>query len=111
MIEVDEKFKKRFPNIYRELQEGLSVRIDAVRSSEEEAEKAARTLENYDPTVIDFIRRCDTEEQALEIINYMEKRGEITSEYAKRLREQLVRDGVRSFGKKREPGCYERGDY
>ncbi|MFN4132984.1 MAG: DUF2095 family protein [Candidatus Hadarchaeales archaeon] len=108
MIEVDEEFKKKFPNLYRELHEGLRVRIHAVRSSEEEAEKIA--ISNYEPTVIDFIRRCDTEEQALEIINFMEKRNEITSEYAKRLREQLVREGVRSFGKKREPGCYERGE-
>lgn len=111
MIEVDEKFRKRFPNICRELEGVRGIRINAVRSSGEEAEKAARSLGGYEPTVIDFIRRCDTDDQALEIINFMEGKGEITPAYARELRGQLLRDGVRSFGKKREPGCYERGDY
>jgi hypothetical protein len=106
----DEEFRRRFPNLSRELADGRGVRIDAVRSSPEEAEKAAHGLEGYEPTVIDFIRRCETDEEALEIIDFMEKRGEIAPEYAKRLRSQLVRLGVRSFGKRRMPGCYERGE-
>jgi hypothetical protein len=58
------------------------------------------------PDVIDFIRRCDTEEQAEEIIAYMEKRGEIEKQYAERLRKQLKDKGVRSFGLKKEENYY-----
>jgi hypothetical protein len=58
------------------------------------------------PDVIDFIRRCDTEEQAEEIIGYMEKRGEIEKQYARKLREQLKDKGVRSFGPKKEEDYY-----
>jgi hypothetical protein len=58
------------------------------------------------PDVIDFIRRCDTEEQAEEIIAYMEKRGEIEKQYAERLRKQLKDKGVRSFGPKKEENYY-----
>jgi hypothetical protein len=85
-----------------------TIRINAIRSSFEEAEKVASAFEGYEPTVIDFIRRCETEEQALEIIDFMEKRGEITQDYAKRLKNQLAKLGVRSFGEQKKPGYYER---
>ncbi|HEX9261039.1 MAG TPA: DUF2095 family protein, partial [Candidatus Bathyarchaeia archaeon] len=55
---------------------------------------------------VDFIRRCDTEAQAQEIIAYLQKKGEITIEYADELRCQLKRDGVRSFGPKKEENYY-----
>jgi hypothetical protein len=58
------------------------------------------------PDVIDFIRRCDDEQQAKEIINYMEKREEINREYAQKLRKQLNEKGVRSFGSKKENDYY-----
>jgi hypothetical protein len=51
--------------------------------------------------VIDFLRRCDTEEQGLEIIDYLKKRGEISEKYATELKMQLLRDGIRSFGPKK----------
>jgi len=63
-------------------------------------------LRHFNPQAVDFIRRCDTEVQAEEIISYLEKRGEITKEYAKELRCQLKRDGVRSFGSKKEEYHY-----
>ena len=106
---MDEKFKKRFPHLAAELGGKGTIQISAVRTSIEEGEKVA-DLSGYVPGAVDFIRRCDTEEQALEIIEYLEKRGEITPEYAAKLRRQLVEQGLRSFGPKREPGCYERGE-
>ena len=45
-------------------------------------------------------------EQAEEIINYLEKRCEISSEFAKNLRNQLKTKGVRSFGMKKEDEYY-----
>jgi hypothetical protein len=108
-MEIDKKsFKKMFPNLSEELEGGEGkVPIDAVRTDPDAAEKAVPDkFRNYDPTVVDFIRRCDTEEQAEAIIAFLEKRGELTEEYAAKLREQLKREGVRSFGSKKEEHYY-----
>lgn len=121
---IDKKsLKKMFPNLYRELEEGENkVSIDAVRKDALSAEEAAceecdeeefvpcnetsDKLRHFNPTVVDFIRRCDTEAQAEEIIAYLQKKGEISEECANELRCQLKRDGVRSFGPKKEENYY-----
>ena len=108
-MEIDRKtFRKLFPNLYREMElKKMSIAIDAVRLDEAEAEKeASRPKGPTMPTPIDYLRRCDTDEEALEVISYLERRGEITSEHAERLRKQVTEHGVRSFGKKREWGYY-----
>jgi hypothetical protein len=108
-MEIDEKsFKKMFPNLSKDLEgEESKVTIDAVRTNTSEAEKAVpHKFRNYNPTVVDFIRRCDTEAEAEVIIAYLEKRRELTKEYANKLREQLKREGVRSFGSKKEENYY-----
>ena len=101
-------FKKMFPNLSEELEGGnRKVTIDSVRTDPDTAEKSVSDkFRNYDPTVIDFIRRCDTEAQAEEIIAYLEKKGEVTKEYAAKLRKQLKRKGVRSYGPKKEDNYY-----
>ena len=122
---IDKKsLKKMFPNLYKELQTSeKKVSIDAVRRNPLEAEAAAYDeeceedefvscnetpdkLRHFNPSAVDFIRRCDTEAQAQEIIAYLQKKGEITIEYADKLRFQLKRDGVRSFGPKKEENYY-----
>ena len=104
-----EEFEKRFPALAKELEEG-GVPIEAFRADEEEGELEAepRSFAGYEPTVIDFLRRCETDDEALEIINWMESRGEITPEIAKELRITLAKKGVRAFGPKKEWGWYER---
>ncbi len=127
-----EYLKKMFPHLYKELEEGENkVSINAVRKNAMEAEEEAceseecsecgggeeetaectpttDKLRHFDPQAVDFIRRCDTEAQAEEIIAYLQKKGEITKEYAQELRCQLKRDGVRSFGPKKEENHYFR---
>ena len=108
-VEVDKKrFKKMFPHLAKEMEvKEHGVAITSVRSDAQTAEEASsEKFAGYIPDVIDFIRRCDNEQQAKEIINYMEKRGEINREYAQRLRKQLKEKGVRSFGSKKEDGYY-----
>lgn len=63
-------------------------------------------LRHFNPQAVDFLRRCDTEAQAEEIITYLEKKGEITREYACELRAQMKKDGVRCFGPKKEENHY-----
>jgi len=109
IVEIDKKsFKKMFPKLSEELEGGESkVTIDSVRTDSDNAEKSlSDKFRNYNPTVVDFIRRCDTEAQAETIIAYLEKRGELTKEHAEALREQLKRKGVRSFGSKKEDNYY-----
>ncbi|MGC8816454.1 MAG: DUF2095 family protein [Candidatus Hadarchaeum sp.] len=104
----EEEFRKKYPNLARELGGKGSIRINSVRSTVDEGERAACSDHGYQPTAVDFIRRCSTEEQALEIINYLEGRKEIDEDHAKRLRRQLVERGLNSFGSHKEPGYYDR---
>lgn len=108
-METDKKsFKKMFPHLSKELElEDSKVAINSVRTDADAAENAIATkFRDYNPSVVDFIRRCDTEKQAEKIIAYLEKRGELTEEYATALRQQLKKKGVRSFGSKKEDNYY-----
>jgi len=108
-VEFDkEAFKKMFPNLAKELEsDDHNVAINSVRTDVQSGEKAtSERFVHYMPDVIDFIRRCDTVEQAEEIIAYLEKRGEIEKQYAEKLRKQLKEKGVRSFGPKKEENYY-----
>lgn len=103
-----ETFRKLFPNLAKEMESWENkTAMDSVRTDVQEGERAAsKRFTFYDPDIIDFIRRCDTEAQAEEIIAYMEKRGEIEKEYAVKLRKQLKEKGARSFGPKKEENYY-----
>jgi hypothetical protein len=105
-----DQFKRTFPNLAREINdEEKKVTIASIRTDIETAEKTATTqksFSNYDPDVVDFLRRCDNKQQAEEIISYMQDRGEIPPDYANRLRQQLRKKGIRSFGSKKEEGYY-----
>ncbi len=109
-----QKFQKRFPHLAAELvTTRSSVSIDGVRWEETDRTQVTPTSDRarftgFSPDVIDFIRRCNTEQEALEIITYLEKRGEIDNSYAKTLRHQLKTRGLRSFGSKKSWGHYER---
>jgi hypothetical protein len=122
--------RKMFPHLYDELQSGdVKVPIDGIRKNAAEAEGEVEEcgcdeyrepmdtpqqnvmpdkLRHFNPQAVDFLRRCDTEAQAEEIIAYLEKKGEITIEYACELRCQMKKDGVRAFGPKKEDNHYFR---
>ncbi len=106
-----------FPHLSKELEgEESKVTIESVRANPEEAEKdltevetvSADQFRHFNPDVVDFLRRCDTDAQAEEIISYMEKRSELTKERAAELRKQLKKHGVRCFGPKKEENYYFR---
>ena len=104
-----EEFEERFPALAKELEgEGVPIEAYRVEDGEDSIDKKEMDFAGYNPTVIDFLRRCSTDDEALEIINWMEERGEITHEMAKELRITLVKKGVRAFGPKKEWGWYER---
>ena len=108
-MDIEKKrFRRMFPHLAEELESGdCGTKINSVRSDPTTGEKAvSKRFIGYTPDVIDFLRRCDEEKQAEEIIRYLEKRGEISLEYARKLRKQLKEKGVRSFGSKKESDYY-----
>lgn len=109
-MEIDKKrLKKLFPHLAEEMDQGQeAISIDSYgRDAVESNRDATGRFTGYEPTVIDFIRRCDREEQAKEIIDFMEKRSEISRDYAESLREKIRKEGLRSLGQKKKPGFYE----
>lgn len=104
-----EFFKKKFPHLYDEVKNRTkSISVDGVRTSSEEGKKASKSDESSVPNVVDYIRLCKDEDEAIEIIDYMEDEGKIEPEYSTKLKTQLVKQGLRSFGSKRKPGEYEK---
>lgn len=105
-----DRFKKLFPHLAREMEGGRS-RVDMNDDLEAGGPKAndeGQKWAGYDPDVVDFIRRCETVEQVEEVVDYMESHGEITAERAAEIRKQIVEEGLRSFGPKKEMGFYNR---
>jgi hypothetical protein len=105
-------FKRLFPHIAEEIETDASKvdlnKINEPTPSTEPSYKEDRKYAGYQPRAIDFIRRCRKLQEAEEIINYLEKRGEIASEEAMLLRKQLSEEGLSSFGPRKKPGDYEK---
>jgi len=112
-------FEKLFPHLSKELQTKQGVHsMDAVHVATENTDAtedatasvsvdaAPTPLRGYAPDVVDFLRRCDHDEEGEEIIAFLEARGEITSAHAAALRRQLRAEGIRSFGSKKAVDHY-----
>jgi len=108
-VEADkDSWKKWFPHLVKELDSDENrTEIKSVRTDSQTGDiVSSKTSRYYIPDVIDFLRRCETAEQAEEIIAFLEKRGEIKKHYAEVLRKQLNKKGVRSFGNKKDGNYY-----
>ncbi len=102
-----EEFEKEFPVLYKEIIEGeKGISESEMRTST--GSKKERKFQGYVPGVVDFICRCETEEEAIEIIDYMLKKGDLSEKYARDLKKQLKEKGLEFFGEHRAPGYYER---
>lgn len=97
------ELEKMFPNLNKEMQDKTgSVSIDSVHTEPSEP----NPLRGYNPDVVDFLRRCENDGEGEEIIDFLEKRGEISPNHAVTLRRQLQEKGIRSFGLKKEMDYY-----
>ena len=80
-MQMDKKrFKKMFPHLTKEMNsEESRVAIDSVRSDIQTGEKKVSPDKSvgFTPDVIDFLRRCDNEQQAKEIIDYLKKQRDV----------------------------------
>jgi len=112
--DLTDKIMAHLPHLVDEIKASdADVRVEGVRWEEtDRTRQQVRTGQNrfsgYSPDVIDFLRRCTTQDEALEIINFLEKRGEINTNHAEELRKQLRNHGLHSFGAKKTWGHYER---
>ena len=96
----EDELKKRFPHIAKE--------IEGLPPEETASVKVKAGPSGYQPNVLDFLARCDNDRQAMEIVDYLEKRGELAQTAASALRLRISKHGVRSVAKKRAPGHYFR---
>ena len=112
--DLSEKVLEHLPHLAAEIGRSNSdVKIEGVRWEETNRTRqgikpGAPRFSGYSPDVVDFLRRCSTDDEAMEIIVFLEKRGELNPIHAKELRKQLQSKGVRSFGSKKTWGHYER---
>lgn len=104
MVEIDkDELRKKYPNLWNEINGQNSTLKDSIIE-----EIQTDTFRGYTPNAIDYLRRCERNEEAEKTISYLLKKGEISPEYAKKLRKQLREKGIRSFGPKKEDGYYFR---
>ncbi|MHA2243384.1 MAG: DUF2095 family protein [Candidatus Hodarchaeales archaeon] len=111
---IDE-IRENFPVIYAELtNKKMSMGIDEVEdnlilpSLQMEEKQNQDPFSNYEPNVYDFLRRAKTEEEGYEIIGFLAKQGQISSETEKKLTEKLKISGIRCFGSIRSSNNYFR---
>ncbi|MFX1482687.1 MAG: DUF2095 family protein [Promethearchaeota archaeon] len=104
----DDEFREAFPALSRELEEKTTktYKIDGVRTMSEDAELRGSEKESFEPDVVDYIRRCDTMSQAVEIVDFLLKQNEISPAQAREIKSQLKSEGLRSFGSKKEKDHY-----
>ena len=113
-IPID-KIREKFPALYAELtNKKMNVRIDEVRdeshsfSSREDERQSLDPYSNYEPTVFDFLARARTDEEGLEIIDFLNTQGQISAETAEELTKKIKTSGIRCFGPKRSANYYHR---
>ncbi|MHA1377871.1 MAG: DUF2095 family protein [Candidatus Helarchaeota archaeon] len=108
-LDLVTNFEDLFPNLAREMNMGKSgIAMKGIRWYEQPSDDEEGISELINPDVVDFIRRCNTNEEAIEIIEFMLCREEIKEDYAQKLRDQLILYGLESFGPKKKPGYYEK---
>ncbi|TFF98881.1 MAG: DUF2095 domain-containing protein [Promethearchaeota archaeon] len=121
-----EEINNFLPHLLEEIKgKKESVKIDAVdyevekhgpkgQEREKDNEKQLKALKN--PTAIDFIRRCSTKVEAIEILDYLLKRGEISKKELNSIKKKLkkengLKDLIEKNGGFKRPGYYMRKFY
>ena len=104
-MEFDKReFRKKFPSLYKELGEPE----EEESPHPEKQDDRGHPLNEFEPQIESYIRRAHTVNEALEVVAYLKKRGEISEKQALELRRQIEERGIRSFGPLRTWGHYER---
>ncbi|MEM3660065.1 MAG: DUF2095 family protein [Thermoproteota archaeon] len=65
-----------------------------------------KTLKGYVPNVFDYIRRCDSVEEAFQILDFLVSRNELPEKVARVIKKRIMEKGVRFYGPKKQVGYY-----
>jgi hypothetical protein len=113
-ITIDE-FREKFQNLYSELaKKKMNIGIDEVKEDlitstlRNEDKQEADPFSDYEPNIFNYLGRAKTEDEGLEIINFLENQDQLSQKSADELRKKLLQDGIRSFGPFRTTGYYFR---
>lgn len=97
------ELKRRFPHLYKEIIEGRGRLVSAYIDY---SGRSADPWRGFEPGPIDFLRRARTVEEALEVIDYLEKRGELEKDKASELRRLIREKGLGALGPRKKDGYY-----
>jgi hypothetical protein len=110
-----EDMEKYFPYLHAEISDDkMAIGIDSVEgdfspsNEDDDFSNSSDPYSDFEPSVIDYIRRAKTEDEALEVVEFLLKQGTLNEDEALKLTVQIRKDGVRSFGPMRTPGHYFR---
>ncbi|MHA1940899.1 MAG: DUF2095 family protein [Candidatus Hodarchaeales archaeon] len=113
-VDADE-LKEKFPHLHSEIAgDTMKLDIDVIEGQFSPSEgndspvDLTAPLRNYTPSIVDYLCRARTKQEAKDIINYSVKQGQLSKKEAELLVEQLEKEGVRSFGPIRTEGHYFR---
>ncbi|MBN1800740.1 MAG: DUF2095 family protein [Candidatus Lokiarchaeota archaeon] len=117
-----EHLEEQYPNLMEEIVNKKQVlNIDSICISEENDkiksfESNNRPEELINPGVMDFLRRCKKNEEAIEILDFLLHRNEITSEDYDSYKSQIKKENglkelIEAHGGLKKPGYYERKYY
>ncbi|TFG02847.1 MAG: DUF2095 domain-containing protein, partial [Promethearchaeota archaeon] len=124
-ISYDKKeLEKYLPHVMSEIsKKEKKIKIDSVQYKIEqkiknEKEELSTPLPNelINPGAIDFIRRCTNKKEAIEILDFLLKRKEVSTDEYKKLKNIILQKGglkklIDESGGLKRPGYYERKYY
>ncbi len=119
-----EEFLEHFPYLIKEISEKTkSIEINSINCQIEQIHKEKFQIskndypnELYNPGAIDFIRRCSSKKDAINILDYLMKRNEINKEDYKSYKNIISQKGgleriINESGGLKKPGYYMRKYY
>lgn len=95
------EFKKKYPHLYKEItsDETPSITLSVEKAFDD-------PWRGYIPGVVDYLRRAKSVDEALSVLDYLVRHGEITEEEAREYREKILSEGLEAFGPRKEDGFY-----
>ena len=119
-----DEFNKQFPHLIEEISskkktlEIDSYKADIEQNDEENPPKSKILYPNelYNPKAIDFLRRCTKNDDAIDILDYLLERNEISKQDYYKYKTIISQEGglkrlINEFGGLKRPGYYMRKYY
>ena len=119
-----DELNEQFPHLIEEISTRKksikmnSIDMDVEQENEEKPQESNNLYPNelFNPGVIDFLRRCTKNEEAINILDYLMERNEITQQDYSRYENIISQEGglkqiIDEYGGLKRPGYYMRKYY